>query len=91
MVFNVLLYTSLFVFISGLIYKISTWFSWKIGISSRGISKSERLIAAFKGMLGVIFSAKILILIKVFILDVVFQKRILKEDFLRWAMHMLIY
>ncbi|HUV50792.1 MAG TPA: 4Fe-4S dicluster domain-containing protein [Anaerolineae bacterium] len=91
MVFNVLLYTSLFVFIFGLIYRISTWFSWKIGISSGDIGKSERLAAAFKGMLGVIFSAKILILIKVFILDVVFQKRILKEDFLRWAMHMLIY
>nr|MDA3835103.1 hypothetical protein [Spirochaetales bacterium] len=91
MVFNVLLYTSLFVFIVGLIYRISTWFSRKIGISSRDISKSERLTAAFKGILEVIFSAKILILIKVLILDVVFQKRILKEDFLRWAMHMLIY
>lgn len=91
MVFNVLLYTSLFVFIVGLIYRISTWFSRKIGISSRNIGKAERLAAAFKGILEVIFSAKILILIKVFILDVVFQKRILKEDFLRWAMHMLIY
>ena len=91
MAFNVLLYTSLFVFISGVIYKIYTWFSWEIGISSRDIDRSERLSAAFKGMLEVIFSAKILILIKVFILDVVFQKRILKEDFLRWAMHMLIY
>ncbi len=91
MLFNVLLYTSLFVFISGLIYKIYTWFSWKIGFSSRNISRSERLIAAFKGMVRVIFSAKILILIKVFILDVVLQKRILKEDFLRWLMHMLIY
>ncbi|MBL7195331.1 MAG: 4Fe-4S dicluster domain-containing protein, partial [Desulfobacterales bacterium] len=78
-------------FISGVIYKIYTWFSWEIGISSRDIDRSERLSAAFKGMLEVIFSAKILILIKVFILDVVFQKRILKEDFLRWAMHMLIY
>ena len=91
MVFNVLLYTSLFVFISGIIYKIYTWFSWEIGISSRNISKSERLTAAFKGMARVIFSAKILILIKVFILDVVLQKRILKEDFLRWLMHMLIF
>lgn len=91
MVFNALLYTSLFISIFGVIYKIYTWFSWKIGFSSRDISKSERLIAAFKGMVRVIFSAKILILIKVFILDVMFQKRILKEDFLRWAMHMLMY
>jgi hypothetical protein len=81
MVFNVLLYISLFIFISGVIYKVYTWFSWKIGFSSRGISKSERLIAAFKGMLGVIFSAKILILIKVFILDVVFQKRKHKNSY----------
>ena len=91
MVFNALLYTSLFVFIFGLIYRINNWFSLKIGISSRDISKSERLTAAFKGMLGVIFSSKILILIKVFILDVMLQKRILKEDFLRWLMHMLIF
>lgn len=91
MVFNVLLYTSLFIFILGVICKIYTWFSWEIGFSSRDINRSERLTAAFKGISGTIFSAKILILIKVFILDVVFQKRILKEDFLRWAMHMLIY
>ncbi len=91
MVFNALLYTSLFVFIFGLIYRISTWFSWEIDISARDIGKSERLTAAFKGMARVIFSSKILILIKVFILDVLFQKRILKEDFLRWAMHMFIY
>jgi len=91
MVFNVLLYTSLFVFIFGVIYKIYTWFSWKIGFSAKNISRSERLTAGFKGIIRVIFSAKILILIKVFILDVVFQKRILKEDFLRWAMHMLMY
>ena len=91
MVFNVLLYISLFVFISGLIYKIYKWFSLEIGFSGRDISKSERLTACFKGIIRIIFSSKILILIKVFILDVILQKRILKEDFLRWAMHMLIY
>jgi heterodisulfide reductase subunit C len=32
-----------------------------------------------------------LLLIKAFILDVVFQRRALKEDFLRWIMHMLLY
>ncbi|MFC1495757.1 4Fe-4S dicluster domain-containing protein, partial [Thermodesulfobacteriota bacterium] len=39
----------------------------------------------------VIFSKKIFTLIKIFILDVIFQRRALKEDILRWAMHMLIY
>jgi len=91
MVFTVLLYTSLAVFAAGLIYKFSTWFSRKIGIAAKGFTTSKRVSAAVKGIAGVIFSAKILTLIKVFILDVVLQARILKEDFTRWLMHMLIY
>ncbi len=91
MVFTALLYASLAIFALGLIYKISTWFSRKIGISAKDITTSERVSAAVKGIFGVIFSAKILTLFKVFILDVVLQRRILKEDFLRWFMHMLIY
>ncbi len=90
MLFTVLLYISLFVFLFGLIYKVSTWFSRKIGIASQNFTTSERISAAVKGILGVIFSPKILILVKVFIVDVVLQRRILKEDFLRWIMHMLI-
>jgi len=89
--FTILLYTSLTIFILGSIYRISTWFSRRIGITAKDYTTSERVSAAVKGILGVIFSTKILTLIKVFILDVVLQRRILKEDFLRWFMHMLIY
>ena len=91
MVFTLLLYTSLAVFAIGLIYKISTWFSRNIGISAQEFTTSQRVSAAAKGLAGAIFSAKIVTLIKVFILDVVLQKRILQEDSLRWLMHMLIY
>ncbi|MEA2040459.1 MAG: 4Fe-4S dicluster domain-containing protein [Thermodesulfobacteriota bacterium] len=91
MVFDVFLYVSLTIFVIGLIYKIYTWFSRKIGISAIDITTSERVVAAFKGVLKVVFSVKILTLIKIFILDVVFQRKILKENFLRWLMHMLIY
>jgi len=91
MVFNVLLYISLGIFILGLIYKAYTWFSMKIGISARDYTPAQRFSAAIKGTVGVIFSSKILRLIKAFILDVVFQRRALKEDFLRWMMHMLLY
>ncbi|MCJ7538191.1 MAG: hypothetical protein MUO88_00875, partial [Desulfobacterales bacterium] len=91
MVFNVLLYISLGIFILGLIYKVYTWFSMKIGISAQDYTPSQRFSAAIKGTVGVIFSSKILLLIKAFILDVLLQKRILKEDFLRWMMHMLLY
>jgi heterodisulfide reductase subunit C len=91
MVFITLLYISLAIFVLGSIYKFSTWFSRSIGVGAREFTTSERLFTALKGIAGVIFSAKILTLIKVFFLDVVFQHRILKEDFTRWLMHMLIY
>ena len=91
MVFNVLLYISLGIFILGLIYKVYTWFSLKIGTSAQDFTPSQRFSAAIKGTVGVIFSSKVLLLIKSFILDVVLQRKILKEDFLRWMMHMLLY
>jgi hypothetical protein len=75
MLFTVLLYISLFVFLLGLIYKVSTWFSRKIGIASQNFTTSERISAAVKSIPGVIFSPKILILIKVFMLDVVLQRK----------------
>ncbi len=91
MVFTAFLYASLIIFTLGLMIKIWTWFSRTLGTSAKQIPASERVSAAVKGILGVVFSAKILTLIKVFILDVVLQVRILKEDFLRWVMHLLIY
>jgi heterodisulfide reductase subunit C/nitrate reductase gamma subunit len=91
MVFNVLLYISLGIFILGLIYKAYTWFSRKIGVSALDYTTSQRFSAAVKGTVKVVFSSKIFRLIKAFILDVLLQRRALKEDFLRWLMHMLLY
>jgi heterodisulfide reductase subunit C len=86
-----LLYISLALFAAGLLYKISTWFTRRIGVAAKEFTSSDRFGAAVKGIVGVIFSGKLLTLLKVFILDVVLQLRVLKEDFTRWLMHMLIY
>jgi len=91
MFFSVSLYCSLAVFSIGLLYKIFTWFSRKVGMSSKHFSTPQRVSAAAKGILVTIFSLKLFILLKVFFLDVILQRRILKEDFLRWLMHMLLY
>ena len=91
MFYDVSLYISLSIFGLGLIYKISTWFVRSIGINSNDITTSTRVMAAIKGIFGSILSAKIFTLIKVFIVDVLFQARILKEDYLRWIMHMFIF
>jgi heterodisulfide reductase subunit C/nitrate reductase gamma subunit len=48
-------------------------------------------LSALTGILRTVFSIKVLTLIKVFILDVLFQARILREDILRWLMHMFIF
>ena len=91
MFYDIALYASLAIFVLGLIYKISAWFRRNVGVNSRNITASTRILAAIKGILGTVFSARLFTLIKVFILDVLGQARILKEDFLRWLMHMLMF
>jgi heterodisulfide reductase subunit C/nitrate reductase gamma subunit len=89
--FDYLFYTSLVIFFLGLIYKISTWFTKKIGILGKDITTAQRLLAAVRGIAGIIFSAKILALIEAIFLDVLLQRRILKESVSRWLAHMLIF
>ena len=89
--FDYLFYTSLAVFFLGLIYKISTWFTRKIGIAGKGITTPQRLQSAVKGITGAIFSAKILALLEAVVLDVLLQRRVLKESVSRWLAHMLIF
>jgi nitrate reductase gamma subunit len=91
MFLKVSLYISLVIFILALIYKVSTWFRYKIGIGAEEIPTSTRFFSAIKGILSTLFSVKILTLLKVFVLDVLLQFRILREDFLRWIMHIFIY
>jgi heterodisulfide reductase subunit C/nitrate reductase gamma subunit len=91
MFFTTSLYIALSIFGLAFIYKISTWFRYRIGIQSMEIPTSKRFLAAIKGILLTVFSPKILTLLKVFFLDVLLQLRILREDFLRWFMHICIY
>ena len=91
MFFKASLYISLAVFAIGVLFKVSTWFRYSLGTDQGDIHFSKRLSAAANGVLSTVFSTQILTLIKVFFLDVVVQYRILKEDFLRWLMHMLIF
>jgi heterodisulfide reductase subunit C/nitrate reductase gamma subunit len=91
MFFTVTLYISLAAFTLGILLKASTWFRYHLGANQGDITISKRILAVVKGVLSTVFGAKILILLKVFFLDVILQYRVLKEDVLRWLMHMLIY
>jgi heterodisulfide reductase subunit C len=91
MFFTVSLYTALAIFLIGVIYKIGTWFTRTVGFGPKRFTTGQRLGAAARGIGAVIFSGRILSLAKVFVTDVLWQRRALKEDFLRWLMHMLIF
>jgi heterodisulfide reductase subunit C/nitrate reductase gamma subunit len=89
MFYSICLYGALVIFIIGLIYKVSSWFYLEISVESK--KSSTRFSAALKGIIATIFSGRILILLKVFFLDVIIQRKIMREDFLRWLAHILIY
>ena len=89
MFYYISLYISLAIFTVGLSYKVSTWLSFKTTI--KAIPTSKRLSSAIKGIILTIFSVKILTLIRVFLLDIILQRRILREDFFRWLIHILVY
>jgi heterodisulfide reductase subunit C len=89
--YSVSLYAALAVFGIGLLIKIGTWFTRDIGIWAKDHQTTERIVEAIKGILGVLFSPGVFLLLKALFLDVIFQQRILKENFLRWIMHMMIY
>jgi len=91
MFFNISLYLALAVFGLGLLYKISTWFRYRIGLEGRGLSATERTSAAIKGMTSTLLSGKVFTLFRVFILDVLLQIRVLRQDFLRWLMHICLF
>jgi len=91
MLFTASLYIALAVFVVGVLFKVSTWFRYNLETDREDMTVSKRVSAAANGVLSTVFSEKILTLLKVFILDVILQRRILRENFLRWLMHMCIY
>ena len=91
MFFSISLYIALAIFGLGLVYKTSSWFRHNISEEAKRIPTSARVSGAIKGIIVILFSAKIFTLIKVFAVDVLLQVRILRQDFLRWLMHICIY
>lgn len=91
MFFQMTLTGALIVFGIGLLYKVSTWFRFDVGPSEKRASPAKRLGAFIKGLVEVLFSSKILVLLRVFFLDVLLQMRTFKESRFRWAMHMTLF
>ena len=89
--FNSLFFTALIIFLLGLIYKISKWFTKKIGDAGQNFTAFQRVTSAAKGIVQILFSSKLLLVLKALLVDVLLQGRVFKEDALRWLAHMLIF
>ena len=80
---------SLILFIIGIGATFTFWFQGGVGDPS--FSGHEKLSYIGEKAWQVIFSKKIFTLLKVFVLDVLLLRRILKESVSRWTIHSLIY
>jgi heterodisulfide reductase subunit C len=89
--FDFLLYSSLVIFLLGLVYKVSNWFTKKFGGIGQNIAASQRVISAVRGIFQTLFSASLVLVLKALLVDVLLQGRVFKEDILRWLAHMLIF
>jgi heterodisulfide reductase subunit C/nitrate reductase gamma subunit len=91
MFYTIALYTSLAIFVVGLVYKTTNWFRYKVGPDAEGVPTSRRVPAAARGIVATVFSAKIGTLLKIFLMDVLLQRWLMKKDLLRWLAHICIY
>ncbi len=91
MFYSISLYSALAIFALGLIYKTATWFTLTTTADSKAIPRAKRLSAALKGITLTLLSPKLGTLIKVLLLDIILQRKVFREDLLRWVTHLLIY
>jgi cytochrome b subunit of formate dehydrogenase/nitrate reductase gamma subunit len=80
---------ALVLFLLGIILTVSFWFQGIVGDPS--FSTGEKISYVSERVWQIIFSRKILTLLKVFVVDILFLRRILRESLSRWTIHSLIY
>ena len=79
------------VFLVGIFLKVQGWFSKGIRQPEDEIPASDRIGAGVKGLFSTLLSAKIVQVIITFFTDVLFQKRLLAKNIMRWVAHTLIF
>ncbi|NWF93616.1 MAG: cytochrome c3 family protein [Syntrophaceae bacterium] len=80
---------ALLLFGVGIVLTISFWFQGTVGDPS--FSTHEKISYIAEKIWQVIFSRRILTLLRVLVVDVLLLRRILKESLSRWTIHSLIY
>lgn len=93
MVYDIALWVALVLLGVGAVHRIDAWFLSEVGTGERGIPVSRRLAAATIGGIRTVFGPRILSVLRVVLIDVLFQGRILRDrkDPLAWVMHVCIF
>ncbi len=87
----ILIYTALAFFAAGMIYKASAWFRFSPSVDAAEYPPRKRVVSALRGIILTVLSPKVFTLLKVFLLDVVLQRRIFVRSPLGWFVHMSIF
>jgi heterodisulfide reductase subunit C/nitrate reductase gamma subunit len=74
--------------LTGLLWRISRWFLNDLGPATDDLSTGRRLAATSRAFQDAVLSAQLFRLIGVFLWEVLLQGHLLRQDRLRWAMHM---
>lgn len=91
MFFTVCLIVSLAVCLVGCVIRIGSWFKTSIGSDQATVSASQRLRGAAKGLLGAVFSRRVIGLAGALVLDVLLLRRSFRESRIQWLMHMCLF
>jgi len=91
MFLSISFYVALIIFLIGLLFKVVSWFRCQIGDEAREYSTGARAAAALKGLLAGLFSLKFFSALKILVLDGLLQRRVLRNGFGRWLMHICLY
>ena len=93
MLYDIAFWAALILLGIGVIHRIDAWFLRDVGLADRNVTAGQRFGAGLKGLLAAVFSGRILGVLKVLVVDVLFQARILRDrkDPLAYSMHLLIF
>jgi len=93
MLYDIAFWAALILLGIGVVHRIDAWFLRDVGLADRNVTAGQRFGAGLRGLLAAVFSGRILKVLKVLVVDVLFQARILRDrkDPLAYSMHLLIF
>ncbi|MBU0462192.1 MAG: 4Fe-4S dicluster domain-containing protein [Proteobacteria bacterium] len=92
MIFKISFFISLAIFIAGILYRFFGFFQVAIGPEAKSFSFLKRATTFLRSSFIVFVSPPLLFrFCKSIVLDVVLQIKLLRQDYLKWCMHVFIY